>query len=275
MKSQKNLIRKNTQKGNSSKRPVSTTPALLRNFLIFFLTVAIVVLTQQVKRSVKAAEPGSCEKPKTYSDFVLCGHSADELIDKYHNDINKFFNENIKRMVAAMKENEGKSKELTILFKPPEYQKENGVPTIRQSCDSVPKNLSTYCLAISGTRKYFEFRDALLVARSAAEQAAGNVSARLQSGAITKNGDISDAQQNMQNLGQLIDKINREADLSRQALDQALSAYNEMQYALPLHTKYMEVVKSLEKYRDKVAGIRRTIEQFPSTFLDVTTTQCT
>lgn len=68
--------------------------------------------------------------------------------------------------------------------------------------------------------------------------------------------------------------IDRELAIARQALDQALSVYNELQMALPTHKKYKEVYKKLEQYRDKVARIRREVEYYPNTFLNVTTTAC-
>jgi chromosome segregation ATPase len=88
-------------------------------------------------------------------------------------------------------------------------------------------------------------------------------------------GDVSRLSRRLSSLGSELNRIDREIELSRQALDQALSAYNELQMALPLHRKYKETIKALEKYRNKVSDIRKEVDLYPVTFLDVTTTQCT
>lgn len=69
--------------------------------------------------------------------------------------------------------------------------------------------------------------------------------------------------------------IEREIADSKNALDQALAAYEELKTAWPMHKKYMEIYENLIKYRDKLAEIRGHVEEFPSKFIDATTTQCT
>ena len=69
--------------------------------------------------------------------------------------------------------------------------------------------------------------------------------------------------------------INEEIATSKRALDLTLGAYNEFQMALPLHLRYMRIVRELEKYRDKLGEIRWIIEAFPKILPNATTTQCT
>ena len=87
--------------------------------------------------------------------------------------------------------------------------------------------------------------------------------------------DLSVGVQGGTEFNALRNKIGNEIDFAQQALDQGLAAYNEFQMALPLHREYQEIIKSLEAYRDAVAAIRKEVELYPSTFLDVTTTACT
>ena len=88
-------------------------------------------------------------------------------------------------------------------------------------------------------------------------------------------GDLAQGEEQMQEYGATLNRIDREIDIARQSLDQALGAYNELQLAFPLHKKYQQVIKTLEKYRDKISGLRKEIEWYPVTFLDLSTTACT
>lgn len=254
-----------------------TPKILIRNIALVVLSLAVTGITWQ-QRNAKSATESNAPSKNEYIELVQKTRNVDDVIAKYNDDMNKLFNDRIKRMVAVLnmaeKDSKADPKALSDLFKPPAYNEENGIQTTRKSCDELKDNLSTYCLSLDATKKYFLFRDALLEARKVAEQTAGDVYAQTQSGATTK-GDLGSAGRNLLTYGKTIEKINLETDIARQTLDQALAAYNEMQFALPMHTKYMQIVKSLEQYRDKVADIRRNIEQFPATFLDVTTTQCT
>lgn len=248
----------------------SPTKIFFRNLILLLIAIVIVLITWQM-RSVQSAAGSSSSKNK-YLDLIYEKRDPDILIEAYHSDINDLFNEKIKKMVEVMKKNEKDPNKITNLFKPPEYNKENEIPTTRKTC--TPENLSTYCVSLEAVKVYFDFRDALSEASKIENAKAGEVYAKLQSGGATK-GDLKDAGSNLTNYAKNLEKIELEAELSRQSLDQALAVYNEMQFALPMHTKYMDIVKSLEKYRDKVSSLRKQIEKFPGTFLDVTTTQCT
>lgn len=209
------------------------------------------------------------------------------VIDKYHRTVNCLFNTRIKILVEQMlepeaqKDQEGKKKPLTeeqiksMLenLSPPKIKS-----TGRKDCanENGGLNLSTYCLADAATKEYTAFRSALVVARKKTQQEAAQ---NLPENYPTKGGAIEQQQalqfgKNVQEYGAVIEKIDRELTISREALDLGLASYQELQMALPLHRKYKEVIKYLENYRSKVSSIRKEVELYPTTFLDVTTTQC-
>lgn len=71
-----------------------------------------------------------------------------------------------------------------------------------------------------------------------------------------------------------IDTINKEISASKEVLDQAIAAYDELRTAWPMHQSYIAVYKELETYRDNLVKVRQQTDQFPSKFIDLTTTMC-
>lgn len=72
-----------------------------------------------------------------------------------------------------------------------------------------------------------------------------------------------------------LEALTREKQDAKSALDETLSAYDELRTAWPMHKKYMAIYQSLLKFRDKMVEIRHQVEMFPSKFIDATTTKCT
>lgn len=69
--------------------------------------------------------------------------------------------------------------------------------------------------------------------------------------------------------------IDRELENAKKAMDLTLAAYNELQMALPLHMRYMRIVRELEKFRDSLGDLRSVVEAYPSIFPNASTTKCT
>lgn len=275
---------------------------IIKNLIILALSASLVFATQIARHSL-AANPPSLDNKYTSllfgGDFdVDCeqaqaenAEAADEqtadlgktdtVIRKYHEVINCFFNKRIKMLAEKMLKTGEENERLTAedlekihkLLSPGEpIFDENGQQVGRKKCQGEGEdiNLSTYCLAQAATEEYFEFRQAMLEARRLAQIEAAQK--KFEPGEKT---DISQLSHSLLSLGAALNRIDREIEISRTALDQALSAYNELQMALPLHRKYLETIEVLEEYRDKVSDIRRETDLYPVTFLDVTTTQCT
>lgn len=233
------------------------------------LSVSVVLATQALVRNV-----GAKEESATYD--------AEELAEDYHETVNKIFNEKIKVLVALgnSKEKKDFEKMLKLVSAPELEQDEKGQLVKRKECSS--ENLSTYCLAMISVDKYFEFRANMLKAREEEKQKATR-QFTTQTGEKPEAGETNDtlAQQKsifgttIQSYGEAINDIDREIDLARQALDQTLASYNEMQMALIMHSKFKAVIESLEDYRDKISEIRKEVDLYPFTFLDLTTIACT
>lgn len=232
---------------------------ILRNLSIFLLTVGIVVVTHFAKNSSNAAVSG----------FVDLDN-VDEIVQNYHRDMNELFNERSKKMAHTLtaKETATDPAKLEALFAPPPLIKKDGLVIGREPCK---ENLSTYCLAQDALEKYFFFQEVMSAAKDRAKQ-------RIPPNFETIGGanfEKVPASRKVLGYGATLEQIDRELEIAKQTMDQALSAYNEMQMAYPLHRKYIQLIGSLEKYRNNISKLRQKIEQLPPTFLDVTTTACT
>lgn len=242
-----------------------------------------------------------CEEETPRDSLVeALSNPVTRTIDKYHEVINCLFNRRIEVMVKKMLKSDEDGKPLTkedlqkifILLSPPAFKfDKNRQPVGREECkgDGEDMNLSTYCLAQSAVNEYFKFREAMQDARRIEKEKAGQqfetvtgkkpgeapdtvIQQRTLGGAVA---DIFQGEKALQSYGQTINRIDREIDLARKALDSGLAAYSELQMSLPLHRKYLEIIGALEEYRDHVRDIRKEVDLYPVTFLDVTTTQCT
>lgn len=223
----------------------------------------VVVVTQGVRYFAQADEAKFTKYKQLYAD----SKDVDTVIDAYQESMNELFNGRIKVMVkellpAGNEEKKLSEDDVAKIFKllaPPaiKYDK-NGLPVGREECKGVSGKppLSTYCLAQDAVKEYFLFREGILYAKKEEKDKITTMSAAL----------IYQA---------TLEKINRELEVSRDALDKGLAAYSELQMALPMHKKYMEVVDALIKYGKAVGEIRKSIDLFPNTFINVSTTACT
>lgn len=244
-----------------SKSSNSNYNSFVRSIVILLLAVGVVTTVSVLRFSGAAEEE---EKKKSYAEL-----DAQEMIEHFHETVNDYFNVRIKKLVALSKNKEkGDLEKLSLLLAPPTFNIDPATkqPSSRTPCagEGDQINLSTYCLSQIAVNEYFDFRAGMLVAREKAK-----VDSALQGR------DLSDVYKNVQSYAATVETIDREIALARETLDQALATYNEFQLALPLHTKYLQVITALESYRDKVAKVRKEIDQYPPTFLDVTTTACT
>ena len=71
-----------------------------------------------------------------------------------------------------------------------------------------------------------------------------------------------------------INFANNEVSIAKETLDQALSAYDQLKVAWPIHLKYVDIYAALEKYRDNLVSVRRATDNYPKQFIDLTTTSC-
>jgi hypothetical protein len=215
------------------------------------------------------------------------------VVAKYHEVLNCLFNQRIKIVVDIMgfgedandedKMTEEEMENIYTLLSPPAVVRDapNGQRLPCEPTEGVPP-LSTYCIAQRGVEEYFEFRSAMLRAReienTRAVEEKKNLDSTLSEGEVPAHigfSNVGEIAETLTDLGENLNRIDREIDIARQTLDMSLAAYDEMLMALPLHRKYEEVIKALEVYRDAVSDVRKQTDLYPNAFLDVTTTACT
>ncbi len=265
----------------------SKTVAYLTTFLVTLTTVLVtlaVVPPQTVFGGDVDADKACAEgKEDKYEVIAAQGNAIDNLLDCYHQTVNKIFNANIREMVKLAKT--GKEEDLKKLLErvAPFKPDENG----NRSCKANPDNISTYCVSEKSVIEYGKFRAGMLKVREHLKADAGAEAARIQKMYVAEqedmdnffgNGDAGEAQRNIfSTFGAKLERIDNELAVARTSLDQALAAYHELQFALPMHVKYKQVIKTIsgdDGYIEQLSDIRRRTEYLPGEFIDVTTPAC-
>ena len=253
-------------------------------FLVSLIFMAVVVNAATVPD-----HGGNLKNP--YDSNLL---SVNEIVATYHNHVNETFNNTIRLMMEAQ---EASAK------KPGAADDPNGKPleNAAQCLDSANnRNYSTFCLAVvllggnndecpvpdekktddfkkfcelgGGARPlkgYLNFRVALEKKKKKIYETEKPKSELQKAGegvadSITTIGKIFTRNTN----------IDQEIKIAKKALDQTLSAYDQLRLVWPMHVRYKQIYKDLENYRDKIVDIRRQVDLYPSRFIDLTTTKC-
>lgn len=178
---------------------------------------------------------------------------SEELITEYHRAQNEYLNKKIKALVTA--------EDLSEIDKLPELL-EDGT---RGECPD--NNVSTLCVARRMLMEFSAFEDVMQDRKSAFALETLQDLREGQSEGLKFSGAVPEATQNY-------DRLEEELNTAKDGLEMALSAYNELHMAYPLHKKYGELIATLETYRDGLSDIRKEIELYPETFWDVTTPEC-
>lgn len=235
-----------------------------------------------------------------YANYNL---GTDEVITLYHETMNKQFNAYIKQMLAAesagaLSCKPGEPCEATANGKPPEIDPATNTP---KACDE--KNYSTYCVGerlltdpafgYIAYRKSLDCRSSAIFDNATKQDAWGKyINTSVCLGGLksvtppqkctpeeekkleAEIGSIYQTQKVLEITAET-EAITREKTAAKEALDQTLSAYNELRVAWPMHKQYVKIYADLLKYRDKLVEVRHQVESFPSKFIDATTTKCT
>lgn len=268
---------------------------LTRNITILGLSLVLVTVTHVARLSTRAGEPAS-DTQNPYMDLIHNSDPVGDVTSAYTKKVNKLFNERIHEVVSlgsdAKEPKDGQKSSLDTLLdlvQPPrEVRGPDGLATKREPCDKKDQyRLSTYCLSQQLIDEYFMYREAMMEVKKNIKDTVTQRYERLSDGRKKENAPDAVFEQNwilqagdkdgsktVQDYGQTINAIDIDLNTARLAMDQALAAYNELQMALPIHMKYKQAIKRLEEYRDALASVRRTVDLYPVTFLDVTTTQC-
>lgn len=270
---------------------------------VLFIIIIIAVIAVSVSRIRAATDYNSNEywlsycaengleipASSKYADFQI---GTEDIMIMYHEEMNAQFNYYIGKMIEGQSI-AAKTGEADKNANPPPVgansvlpepvDSETGIP---KACDS--KNYSTYCVAanllssptygymtyskVLDCRKYqmFDTKEDALAYSDYVESAlsAGTADPEVNAAPVYQ------AQKALE-ISAKLTAINSEKDAAKRALDQTLSAYDELKTAWPMHKQYMEIYKSLIKFRDKMVEIRHQVEQLPAKFIDATTTKCT
>ena len=221
------------------------------------------------------------------NDYNNEDKSLEDIMVEYHKNMNDTFNKNIKNMIRA-ESAAAKSGNPDPNGNPPKPVSADS-PQILQPCPE--ENYSTYCVATriisDGKKGYIGYVHALECRRNqlfdtkTEKVGYSDVMETILSGGLSNPAMVEAvAEQPLQTqkameVSARMDAIDREISAAKRALDQTLAAYNELRTAWPMHKKYMQIYESLIKYRDKMVDIRKQVEEFPSKFIDASTTKCT
>lgn len=198
--------------------------------VIVILAAMILLNTVQLKDlfALAASSPYENDKLSLYDVGLL-----------YHTRMNDLFNSKLKLL------NEG--------------EKGGGTGKTPDGDECPENNYSTYCLAMTASKEYEQFKAALEKRRKIVDLGTGtNLS--LQEVTIQAFSKVSE--------------IDRELARSKKALDSALANYNELRIAYPMHLQYTELIKNLTEYNKKLTNLRKEVEKLPGKFIDATTAEC-
>jgi hypothetical protein len=260
---------------------------------VFGLFMAIQAVTGKAQAPAAAQTPDYCaeeyQDPTTqknvkpiYNNIKL---GAEDVITLYHTRMNTEFNKYISKMITSVSAAVDSGK-IDPNAAPPGVDPDTSIPL---PCKDA--NYSTYCVAQKlltdpgwgymayekaldcRAGQYFDTKDEQL---SYSDYVETVLSAGVSTPSTVKEtaGPVYQAQKALE-ISARIDALKREKQDSKNTLDQTLSAYNELRTAWPMHKEYMKIYKSLLTFRDKMVEIRHQVEEFPSKFIDATTTKCT
>lgn len=249
----------------------------------FVLTVALMAGASMTSQAADPEGPQMlCADLWVENQYGKADQSTQKAMQLYHKTINAKFNEYTKKMILAQTE---ASK--TGVSDP------NSSPPDDGECTA--ENYSTYCVSramligegIGGRDGYMDYLKALECRRTRIfdtmmDQLSYSDIAQsaLSLGYYSPSQIESEypAQYQLQKtlaVSGRVAKIDREITASKQALDVTLATYDELKTAWTMHKRYVNIYKNLVKFRDKMVEIRHHVEEYPSKFIDATTTMCT
>lgn len=295
----------------------SKTVAYLAVFLTTLSVVAVTLALQPapVVHGGNVDADAYCEHGKDgkiedkYKDIAALSSKSDALegvVSCYHDTVNKMFNAKVHDLVklslAATKgpadanvgnaaQNQAQQSAATEQALKELVEKITPVAPDahgNRSCGAHPDNVSTYCLSEALVIEFARFHEGIAQLRETLKSDAAAEALRIQeldsfksnsaAGAAEAKTAQAQLQQHLfEDFGAQIQLIDKEVEVAQRSLDQSLDAYQELQFALPLHIKYQQIIKSLSSsdgYIDKLSAIRRRVELYPFSFVDVTTPAC-
>lgn len=212
------------------------------NFKIWKIIFLVLILAGLAVNSFISQKADAAEEETLVNYKEL--DEIEDIVEKYHEALNEEMN---RRIDLLLKIKSGELKESS-----------------KKKCEEDKDSVATFCLAQVFVKEYFVMRKALLEKRN-------EFVLKAQEGA-KKQKTPEELLRNIKKQDMLVD---RELAIAEKAMKLALSAYNELHLAYPLHLKYQKLIETLEGYRGAIRDIRHKVDFFPNTFFNVSTPNCT
>lgn len=187
-----------------------------------------------------------------------------DAIDRYHMEMNSFFNGKIAALREVVKEVDGESDFLTDpkkrkMFEVPDGidKKSDDLSTIVKKCNENGSNVSTYCVSMEALQIYMEYIRHLGVLKSSIDDLPADT-----------------AMEKVEQLMQKSSVIEEEVESARAIMEATIATYNEFSLAYPMHQKYRQIAKELVQYKLTLKDIRKRVMLFPVKFIDASSSQC-
>lgn len=133
-------------------------------------------------------------------------------------------------------------------------------PSDDSQCDG--KNVSTYCLAVVLNNNLTQFEESMTARVGTFDTANGDFST------------VTDLHTALQQASSQQEVIQSQVSTAEDALDLALSVYNQIQTVYPLHVELTKFYDNLQDYSKNLSTLRHTLSAYPSKFNGATSTDC-
>ncbi|MFA7685531.1 MAG: hypothetical protein WCX95_01885 [Candidatus Gracilibacteria bacterium] len=225
-----------------------------KKILVTFITAIITTVVVYGGYTIYAADKYDFEETVDISTMMF-----------YHDGMNDLFNESLASVVSILVDPNGDLSKLNSPCGAANFQEPDGTAKCEKKCIDDPGNVSTYCVSVRSMDMYLKYVVHL--------------------GTILGSVNFENLWFSEMRLNPATDLvyrqilardtlINDDIEKSRRVLEATLGAYNEFMIAYPVHRQYQDVIRNLIKYKNKLKDIREYAIQFPSTFIDTTSTKC-
>lgn len=189
------------------------------------------------------------------SDFRENGLEYSEVFDRYHGEMNDYFNDKLEKLNILMEKpnffRDDKFKTPIIDLEKDDFKK------IIEKCGE--ENLSSYCVSMGALNIYMDYVGVLnnLLGTLAKPPGSSLTAEDILSATSSRN-----------------DEIVKEIETEKTVIRSVVAVYDEYRIAYSVHKKYQEIIKYLVQYKLALKDINKQVSQFPINFIDATTSQC-